>query len=95
MNKMGTSFLNDDNYPRNEYDNTSPSLSSGFQNVALSSLIPQVVAELLKMEYNNAVSSTLTSASNTNTHETSSNGIGINNDETFESIDATNLRMIR
>ncbi len=57
---MGPAFINDDD--SGNYDNLVDELpSSGFRDVALSSLIPQVTAELLGMEYN--------PNTNTNPHE--------------------------
>lgn len=65
MNKMGPAFMNDDKDNKDFQQMSSTSSgkvhnssqkqqsiqSSGFRDVALSSLIPQVVAELLGMEY--------------------------------------------
>ena len=54
MNKMGPLFMDDDNSVHGDtIDTENQSLiSSGFRDVALSSLIPQVASELLGMEFN-------------------------------------------
>ena len=89
---MGAAFINDDNYLLDR--DTLPSVSSGFQDVALSSLIPQVVAELLNMEYDNTAS-VRASDTHMNTHERNNDGNVSSDDETLENMDGANLRMIR
>ncbi len=102
MNKMGPAFTNDNiketiippSSNENNYENRQLLPTSGFRDVALSSLIPQVVSELLGMDYCDSPACTSSSSSIPQNHDVQNGGDNVDEEEEKEE-NEDNLRMLR